>query len=148
LAFISIVLLIPRAPQESVLSVQQELRVVRRPQVLLAFAMTTFGQTSVVTVLTYIAPILVKITGINESSVSPILLLFGIGFVVGNTIGGKLADRSLMMSFLGILSFLAVVLAGFTFTSHNPVLTLVTVFLFGVAAFGIVPCLQLRVVCN
>jgi MFS transporter, DHA1 family, inner membrane transport protein len=146
LAFISIVLLIPRAPQESVLSVQQELRVVRRPQVLLAFAMTIFGQTSVVTVLTYIAPILVKITGINESSVSPILLLFGIGFVVGNTIGGKLADRSLMMSFLGILSFLAVVLAGFTFTSHNPVLTLVTVFLFGAAAFGIVPCLQLRVV--
>lgn len=110
LAFISIALLIPRAPQQSLLSVQQELRVVRRPQVLLAFAMTILGQASVVTVLTYLAPILVKITGFNESSVGPILLLFGIGFVVGNAIGGKLADHSLMTSLLGILSFLALVL--------------------------------------
>jgi MFS transporter, DHA1 family, inner membrane transport protein len=97
--------------------------------------MTIFAQASLVTVLTYIAPILVKITGFNESSVSPILLLFGIGFVAGNTFGGKLGDRSLMTSLLGILIFLAVVLASFTFTSHNPVLTLVTVFLFGACRF-------------
>jgi WD40 repeat protein len=35
--------------------------------------MTTFGNGSVVTVLTYIAPILVKVTGFNERAVSQVL---------------------------------------------------------------------------
>lgn len=146
LAILGILALVPRLPLEHTLSICQELCVVRRPQVLLGFAMTAFGNGSVVTVLTYIAPILVKNAGFTERAVSPILLLFGVGFVVGNTVGGKLADRRLMPSLLGILTVLAVVLAGFTFTSHYKIATLLTVFLLGAAAFGIVPGLQLRVV--
>lgn len=146
LSIVSIYGLVPRLPLNSAPSIRQELRVIRRPQVLLAFAMTVFGNGSTLTVLTYIAPILVKNTGFAERAVSPILLLIGVGFVVGNTLGGKLADRRLIPSLLGILTFLAVVLATFTFTSHYKVATLVTIFFFGAAAFGIVPGLQLRVV--
>jgi DHA1 family inner membrane transport protein len=146
LAIVSIYGLVPRLPLNSAPSIRQELRVIRRPQVLLAFAMTVFGNGSTLTVLTYIAPILVKNTGFAERAVSPILLLIGVGFVVGNTLGGKLADRRLIPSLLGILTILAAVLAAFTFTSHYKVATLVTIFLFGAAAFGIVPGLQLRVV--
>ena len=116
------------------------------PMLMAARAITGLAHAAFFGTSAIIATELVPITGFNESSVGPILLLFGIGFVVGNAIGGKLADHSLMTSLLGILSFLALVLVGFTFTSHDPVPTLVTVFLFGVAAFGIVPCLQLRVV--
>ena len=146
LAIVSIYGLVPRLPLNSAPSIRQELRVIRRPQVLLAFAMTVFGNGSTLTVLTYIAPILVKNTGFAERAVSPILLLIGVGFVVGNTLGGKLADRRLIPSLLGILTVLAAVLATFTFTSHYKVATLVTIFFFGAAAFGIVPGLQLRVV--
>jgi DHA1 family inner membrane transport protein len=146
LAITGIFALVPRLPPEHTLSIRQELRVVRRPQVLLGFAMTAFGNGSVVTVLTYIAPILVKNAGFTEAAVSPILLLFGVGFVVGNTVGGKLADWRLMPSLLGILTALAVVLAGFAFTSHYKIATLLTVSLLGAAAFAIVPGLQLRVV--
>ena len=146
LAILGILALVPRLPREQTFSILQELNVVRRPQVLLGFAMTAFGNGSVVTVFTYIAPILVQNAGFTEGAVSPILVLFGVGYVVGNTIGGKLADRRLMPSLLGILSGLAVVLAGFTFTSHYKMATLLTVFLLGTAAFGIVPGLQLRVV--
>ncbi len=146
LAGISIAVLVPRVSQEKPPSVVQELRVVRRPQVLLAFAMTALANGSVVTVFTYITPILVKVTGFSQQAVSPILLLFGLGFVAGNTLGGKLADRWLMASLVGILATLAVVLASFTITSHHQFATLVTVFLFGVAAFGMVPGLQLRAV--
>jgi DHA1 family inner membrane transport protein len=146
LAITGIFALVPRLPLGQTLSIRQELWVVRRPQVLLGFAMTAFGNGSVVTVLTYIAPILVKNAGFTEPAVSPILLLFGVGFVVGNTVGGKLADWRLMPSLLGMLTVLAVVLAGFTFTSHYKIATLLTVFLLGAAAFAIVPGLQLRVV--
>jgi MFS transporter, DHA1 family, inner membrane transport protein len=51
-----------KATLEQALGIRQELFVVRRPQVLLGFAMTAFGNGSVVTVLTYIAPILLPLT--------------------------------------------------------------------------------------
>jgi MFS transporter, DHA1 family, inner membrane transport protein len=146
LAILGILALLPRLPLEQTLSIRQELSVVRRPQVLLGFAMTASGNGGVVTVLTYIAPILVTNAGFAESAVGPILLLFGVGYVVGNTIGGKLADWRLMPCLLGTLTVLAVVLAGFTLTSHYKMGTLLTVLLLGTAAFGIVPGLQLRVV--
>ncbi len=146
LAVTGIISLVPRVPQEKPPSVLQELRVIRRPQVLLAFAITALGNGSVVTVFTYIVPILVKTSGFSQRAVSPILLLFGLGFVAGNMLGGKLADRWLMASLVGTLASLAAVLASFTITSHYHFATLVTVFLFGVAAFGMVPGLQLRVV--
>ena len=146
LAILGILALVPQLSLEHATSIREELYVVRRPQVLLGFAMTALGNGSVVTVLTYIAPILVRNAGFAESAISPILLLFGVGFVVGNTVGGKLADWRLMPSLLGILTVLAVVLAGFTLTSHYKIATLLTVFLLGAAAFGIVPGLQLRVV--
>jgi MFS transporter, DHA1 family, inner membrane transport protein len=146
LAILGIFALVPRLPLDYTLSIRQELRVVRRPQVLLGFVMTALGNGSVVTVLTYIAPIIVNNAGFAERAVGPILLLFGVGFVVGNAAGGKLADWRLMPSLLGILTILAIVLAAFTFTSHYKIATLLTVFLLGAAAFGIVPGLQLRVV--
>lgn len=146
LAAASVGLLVPRLPRPQAVSLGRELRVIRRPEVLLAFATTVLGNGSVVLVFTYIAPILVKIAGFNEKAVGPILLLFGLGFVVGNALGGKLADRALMPSLLGTLAALAAVLAGFTLTSHGRIAAAVTVFLFGVTAFGMVPCLQLRVV--
>jgi MFS transporter, DHA1 family, inner membrane transport protein len=54
LAILGILALVPQLPLEQTLSIRQELRVVRRPQVLLGFAMTALGNGSVVTVLTYI----------------------------------------------------------------------------------------------
>jgi DHA1 family inner membrane transport protein len=146
LAILSIATLVSSTPNNSNSSLAQDLRVVTRPQVLLAFCMTALGYGGVFTVLTYIAPILVEITGFSESAIGPILLLFGLGLVIGNALGGILADRWLMPSLIGILTMLSVVLAGFNVTSHDKVATLATVFLFGAAAFGTVPGLQLRVV--
>jgi MFS transporter, DHA1 family, inner membrane transport protein len=146
LAVLSTAILVPKVSNNNASSFVRDLRVLTRPQVLLALCMTTLGYGGVFTVFTYIVPILVNITGFSESAVSPILLLFGLGLVIGNMVGGVLADRWLMPSLIGILTMLSVVLAGFTFTSHDKASTLATVFLFGAAAFGTVPGLQLRVV--
>jgi DHA1 family inner membrane transport protein len=65
---------------------------------------------------------------------------------VGNTIGGKLADRALMPSLMGILLALAVVMAIFAKTAAHPVAAIATIFVWGVVAFATVPPLQTRVV--
>jgi DHA1 family inner membrane transport protein len=96
-------------------------------------------------VFTYIQPILTEVTGFAESAVSPILLVFGIGLIAGNLLGGKLADWHLMPALLLTLLALIVVLGVTTFALHSKVLAVLFVGLLGVAAFATVPPLQLWV---
>ncbi len=143
IALIGIAILVPKvkAAESSLL---QELGVLRRPAVHIALLMTVFGFGGVFTAFTYITPILVDITGFAPKSVSYILVLFGIGITIGNIYGGKLADRKLLPSLIGILLMLSIVLALFSITDQYKILTLLTVFIFGIFAFGTVPGLQLH----
>ncbi|CAM2153025.1 putative transporter YdhP [Pararobbsia alpina] len=123
-----------------------EVRVLRDPRVLIALAMTVLGFGGVFVVFTYIAPILEQVSGLSPHGVTLVLVLFGVGLTLGNTIGGKLADRALMPSLMGILVALAVIMGIFTKTSHHTIPAIITVFVWGVAAFATVPPLQMRVV--
>lgn len=122
-----------------------EFAVLKRGQVLLGLAMTVLGFAGVFTVFTYIQPILTRVSGFEESAVSPILLVFGGGLIVGNLLGGRLADRRLMTTLLGTLLVLAGVLALGTLAIHQRTAAVVFAGVLGVAAFATVAPLQLRV---
>ncbi|MBT2224545.1 hypothetical protein [Nonomuraea sp. NEAU-A123] len=62
------------------------------------------------------------------------MALFGVGLVVGNLIGGRLADRAVMPSIYGSAALLTLALV-----ARNQVAFIVTITLFGVAAFATVP---------
>jgi DHA1 family inner membrane transport protein len=121
-----------------------ELKVFGKRDVQLAILMTALSQAGVFTVFTYIAPLLTQVTGYTESAITVLLLVFGVGSVVGNMVGGRLADRSLMRSLAWLLTALAVVLLVFYFTAASEPLAAVTLFVFGAAAFSIIPGLQAR----
>jgi DHA1 family inner membrane transport protein len=123
----------------------EELNGIARPQVLLGLLMTVLGFAGVFAVFTYIQPILTRVTGFADSSVSLILLVFGGGLVVGNLLGGKLADRRLAPTLLGSLAALAIVLGAMTFALHSKPAMIVFTGLLGIAAFATVAPLQLRV---
>ena len=67
-----------------------------------------------------------------------------LGLVVGNLIGGKLADRQLMPTLLGSL-LLALVMGLMSFALHSQWLTVLFVALLGAASFATVPPLQMWV---
>jgi DHA1 family inner membrane transport protein len=144
-AMIAIALLVPRSRDEQRAHFGQELRTLGRPQVLLGFLMTVLGFGGVFAAFTYIAPILTQLAGFPDSAVSPILLLFGVGLVIGNTLGGKFADRRLMPTLIGTLLILALLQAVFTFTAHAQIAAAITIGLLGAAGFATVPPLQMRV---
>jgi DHA1 family inner membrane transport protein len=123
----------------------EELAVLARPQVLLGLAMTVLGFAGVFAVFTYIQPLLTRLTGLPESAVSPLLLLFGGGLAAGNILGGRLADRALMPAVLGTLAALAVVLALMQPALQTGWTAGLFVALLGMAAFATVAPLQLRV---
>jgi DHA1 family inner membrane transport protein len=142
-----IALFVPGDRQESPEggSFREELKVLARRPVLLGLLTTVLGYAGVFAVFTYIAPILTGITGFSETAVSPILLVFGGGLVLGNLVGGRLADRRLMATLLGTLALLAVVLAAMTLGIHNKITAIAFVGLLGAAAFATVPPLQMWV---
>lgn len=141
-----IVALVPRSREaHRPAPLTEELRGVARTQVWLGLAMTMLGFAGVFVVVAYIQPLLVQIGGFADDAVSPILLLFGGGMIVGNLVGGRLADRWPTRSLLGTLLALATVLAAMGFVLRDPVGMMAFVALLGVAAFATVSPLQLRV---
>lgn len=145
-AMLVIALLVPASRDNTGgIAIRDELRAIANPAVLLGLLMTVLGFAGVFTVFTYIQPMLTQVTGFAESAVSPILLVFGVGLIAGNLLGGKLADRKLMPSLLLTLVVLIAVLGVMTFVLHNKIWTVLFVGLLGVAAFATVPPLQLWV---
>ena len=122
-----------------------DLRAMGRRPVLLGLLTTVLGYGGVFAVFTYVGPLLTQIAGLSKGAVPPVLLVFGGGLVVGNVLGGKLADRRLEATVLGSLAALAAVLAGLGMALHSPVMAVVFVCLLGVAAFATVAPLQMWV---
>ncbi|WDD95236.1 MFS transporter [Burkholderia sp. FERM BP-3421] len=145
-ALAGVAALVPNRHDAGPVGLGREVRVLRDPQVWLALLMTVLGFGGVFVVFTYIAPILEDVSGFSPRAVSLILVLFGAGLTIGNTLGGKLADRALMPALMAILVALMAVMAVFAKTSHLPVASAITVFVWGIAAFATVPPLQARVV--
>lgn len=128
-------------------SLLTQLAVLKKPRLLLVYAMTTLGYGGTFIAFTYLAPILQDVAGFSASSVSLVMLVYGVSVTFGNIWGGQLADKLGPVRALQIVfGLLAVVLLVLTFTAHNMWLALVTVLLWGAVAFGNVPGLQVYVV--
>lgn len=137
--------LVPEMPRPEGVHLRHELAAFRNVQVVLAMAMTVLGFGGVFAAVTYIAPMMTDVAGYTDSAVTWLLVLFGLGMVVGNLVGGRFADRRLMPMLCTVLGALAVVLALFTLTAHHKALAAVTVLLIGALGFATVPPLQKRV---
>ena len=125
--------------------VRDELAVLARPQVLLGLAMTMLGFAGVFTVFTYIQPLLTRITGMSETAVSAVLLVFGGGLAIGNLLGGRLADRAPLRAVLLTLGALALVFLTMQPAVHATWSAVVFALVLGIAAFATAAPLQVRV---
>nr|WSZ97191.1 MFS transporter [Streptomyces sp. NBC_00857] len=137
--------LVPDLPKPEGVQLRHEMAALTNPQVLLAMAMTVLGFGGVFAAITYIAPMMTEVSGYADSSVTWLMVLFGLGMVAGNLIGGRFADRRLMPMLFTALGGLAVVLALFTVGAQNKAVAAVAVFLIGALGFATVPPLQKRV---
>ena len=145
LGLLGVAKLVPEQPRPEGVRLRHEIAAFRNVQVLLAMAMTVLGFGGVFAAITYITPMMTEVTGFADSSVTWLLVLFGLGMVGGNLIGGKFADRALMPLLYVSLGALSLVLALFTLTAHNTVTAAITIVLIGALGFATVPPLQKRV---
>lgn len=108
--------------------------------------MTVFFSAAMFALFSYVAPMLLQVTGITPEGVSWTLFLMGAGLTVGNILGGRLADWRVSFSLILSFSLIAVFSLLFRWTSHGAWLAEITLFLWAMAAFATVPALQINVV--
>jgi DHA1 family inner membrane transport protein len=144
-ALLLVLRFVPAQPAVTTGSVLGELRVFANRDFQLAIALTAVGNVGVVTVFTYIAPLLTKVSGFTAGTVPVLLLAYGAGAVSGNFLGGRLSDTALMPSLIGLLAVLAGALALFWLLSEIQVPAAILTFAIGALAFAIIPGLQTRV---
>ncbi|AVR95819.1 MFS transporter [Pseudoduganella armeniaca] len=125
--------------------VRRELKVLTSREVLLAMGTTVLGSGAMFALYTYVAPMLADITHASPGFVAFALVLIGIGFTLGNSLGGRLADWSLDGATKLILAALAVVMVLLPLLMKTHVGAAIGLVAWGAAAFGIVPPVQMRV---
>jgi DHA1 family inner membrane transport protein len=146
IALIPVFILVPEIATKPSGGMRHELSVLRKPDVVLAIATTVLASASIFTLFTYVVPLLQDVTGFTPSDVTLILFMIGIGLTAGITLGGKFSDRGPMRAMLTMLAALAISLLALPLVIHSKVATLMVVFVWAMAAFGLVPGLQSRVV--
>ncbi|MGB3752089.1 MAG: MFS transporter [Arcobacteraceae bacterium] len=86
----------------------------------------------------YIAPLLIHVSGFDISSVSYLMVVAGAGMVVGNLIGGYLADHyNPLKALIFLLSLMVVALMMVFFFSHIQNMAVILTFVCGALAFSI-----------
>ncbi|MGW1442384.1 MFS transporter [Serratia rhizosphaerae] len=125
--------------------VKRELSVLMRPQVLSALLTTVLGAGAMFTLYTYIAPVLHTLTAATPTFVTLMLMLTGVGFSIGNYLGGKFADRSESNTLTGFLLLLLTVMLLMPLLARSEIGAPLGMVIWGIATFGVVPPLQMRV---
>lgn len=147
-AFIGALLFVPKNLQQpEPVKLIQQLDVIRSPRLLLVYAMTALGYGGTFVLFTFLSPMLQQLSGFNGNDVSLILVGYGIAVALGNTLGGKLADKlGTIRSLKYIFSVQMLVLFSFYFTAQSAWAVLISTMLLGLTSFANVPPLQLLVV--
>jgi DHA1 family inner membrane transport protein len=134
---------LPKDEVEDGAGIARELSAFYRPQVWLTLAMAATGFGGMFAIFSYIASTVTDVAMLPAGMVAIILVIFGVGMNVGNLIGSKLADMSLMGTIGGVVTANIAVMAIFALTASNPYMLCLTVFLIG-CSFAAGPAVQTR----
>ncbi|MFD8013404.1 Cmx/CmrA family chloramphenicol efflux MFS transporter [Streptomyces sp. NPDC058955] len=145
IALVGVVTRIPHIPlPETKPRLRQELTIYRDRQVLLSIVVTALAAGGVFCAFSYLAPLLTDVSGLDEGWVSGVLALFGIGALIGTTIGGRVADAHLFGVLLTGITASTVFLVALALFAATPAATITLAFLLGVSAFYTAPALNAR----
>lgn len=125
--------------------IRAELEAFRGPRIWLALATTATFQAAMFAAFSYFAPLLTDVAGLSEQHVPLVLALFGVGSLVGITIGGKVADRGLFLSIFASLAALSIAMTVLALASGSVLGAVLAVAGVGVTGFSIAPALNARI---
>lgn len=140
----------PGKPQDGAapvppLGLAAQLRAFRSWQVWLTLIATALGYGGMFGAFSYIAYTFTEVSGFAPADVAWLLMVYGVGLVVGNLVGGRAADRDRDRALVLALLALTLTLVLFGLLAESAVASVVLVFVLGVTGFASVPGMITRV---
>jgi DHA1 family inner membrane transport protein len=135
----------PNGPEQQV-SIGRELRAFAKPEVWLVLGVAMLGGGGLFATFSYITPMMTNVTHYADSSITWLLVLFGLGMTVGNLVGARIADRFPTRTLLISLVAEIAVALGFLIADHDRVTAAIAIFLFPMTALAGLPTLQGRII--
>lgn len=103
LAFIGILTLLPSMPVKEKMSIGKQIGILRKPGLWLNIVAVMFMFAAMFSVYSYFAEYLAKVTNMNGSLISGMLLIFGVIMIAGNQLFGFLLQKNILNT---VISFL------------------------------------------
>ncbi len=144
LTAVLLVVVVPHTAGNPDATVVNELRALKRPQVLYAVTAGMVGFGGIFAMYSYVAPLVTREADLGRSAIPWFLLAFGIGSVVGSWVAGRLADWDVERAVLAGFLAAAVVLVLIRLLAGVPAALWVLVLLVGVLGSVLAINLQLR----
>lgn len=144
LTFISLYFWMPNLHSNDRVSMKTQMQLFKKVDAWLVIFITAIGVGGLFCWISYIAPLLTDISGFDAADVPYILILAGAGMVVGNFIGGKLADSfPPAPTLIALFLLMAFDLTFVFFFSSNPYVSLLLVFSTGCISFTFIASIQM-----
>lgn len=147
MAVLSIKFWMPDLPKSSSEGLRKDLKVFKRPELWMVILLTTIGTGGFFAWYSYIAPLITEVAGHPDKVVSYAMIIAGVGMVIGNLIGAKMAEKFSPINAVVIsLVLMVIALVANTFLAQYEVAVLVMTFLIGVIAFTISTPIQMAMI--
>lgn len=141
------IILVPKElPLPKPTSVKGIWKILKQPQLLLILLITALGYGATFPVYTYLTTIFNKNMGWSQSAIVIILIFYGVAVAIGNTLGGRWANKRPLTALLRMFVGLGIALLITRLVINLHFLGLLAILLLGLFAFMNVPGLQLYIV--
>ncbi|WP_342647092.1 MFS transporter [Mucilaginibacter sp. CSA2-8R] len=138
---------LPALPVNRTGNARSELQLFKSTEAWLIILITAIGTGGLFAWISYIAPLMTEVSHFSSNSVSWILVLAGFGMVVGNVIGGKLADSFEPVKACAVLLVaMAVTLLAIYFLSGNQIISLLLTFIAGALSIALASPIQILMI--
>ncbi|MFF7599229.1 Cmx/CmrA family chloramphenicol efflux MFS transporter [Streptomyces mirabilis] len=145
IALVGVVTLIPRIPlPDEKPQLRREVSIYRDAQVWLTVALVMLAAAGVFCTFSYLSPLLTDVAGLDNGWVPSVLALFGVGALIGTTIGGRVADAHLFGVLLSGTAASTTVLVALALLGQYAIAAVALSFLLGVTCFFTAPALNAR----
>ncbi|MGE7763085.1 MFS transporter [Peribacillus sp. NPDC097895] len=147
IAIVASALLIPKDLKQSPSAKFSDmLKLVTNGRLILGFLITILGYGGTFVSFTYLTPLLQDVTGISPNVIGIVLIVYGLAVAVGNSLGGKLANKNPAKALFWMFIVQASILILMSLMIPFKVAGLIAVVMMGLLAFMNVAGLQLYIV--
>ncbi|MEL4307450.1 MFS transporter [Joostella sp. CR20] len=147
LTMLSIYFWMPELTTEPTKGVKSEFKIFKKLDFLGLIVLTMVGTGGFFAWYSYIAPLITDVAGLNENIVSYAMVIAGLGMVVGNFVGAKLAEVfSPLKAVIISLGIMVAVLVINSFVAQHGYVVLLMTFIIGMIAFTVSTPIQMAVI--